>query len=486
MATHDVSSVFFSSISEIGAKLRAREFSAVELIRAYCDRLERLGPRYNALALSLREPAIRRAKDADYEIKLGRTRNPLLGIPFGAKDLLAVNGQITAWGARPYASQIFNYDATVIEKLNKAGAILIGKLAMVELAGGGGYRFASASMSGPGRNPWDRSKWSGGSSSGSAAAVSAGLVPFALGSETSGSILTPAAFCGITGLRPTYGLVSRHGAMALSWTLDKIGPLARSAEDCALVLQAISGGDEEDPGSAGKAFYYNPKYARNPKDLVLGYAPVDFHEWADPAARAAFETALNVIKAHGYQLKEVEIPEFPYGALTSVIIAAEAASIFEDLIRSGKVDQLADHRQAAGLKAGIETPAVEYLRAMRVRGQVQAAFQKLFTEVNLLVTPARLSTAPNITDPLDGSGNAAQPARPKMRGLNGIIPAGNLAGLPAISVPCGFANNLPLGLSFIASPFHENQLIAAAKLFQSETDWHKRTPKIEDEEGRRA
>jgi aspartyl-tRNA(Asn)/glutamyl-tRNA(Gln) amidotransferase subunit A len=479
MAT-DLSQVFFNSIAEIGAKLRAKEFSTVELIRASCDRLEKLGPRFNALALSLREDAIRKAKDADRDFKADRTRNPLLGIPYGAKDLLAVNGHPTSWGAKPYASQVFPYDATVIERLNKAGAILIGKLSMVELAGGGGYRFANASMTGAGRNPWDRSRWSGGSSSGSAAATAAGLVPFALGSETSGSILTPSAFCGVTGLRPTYGLVSRHGAMALSWTLDKIGPLCRSAEDCALVLQAISGADEEDPGSAGKSFYYNPKFARQPKDLTLGYAPVDFEESADPAARPAFQAALEVVKSHGYKLKEVEIPDFPHGALVNVILGAEAASIFEDLIRSGKVDQLADHRQVAGLKAGLETPAVEYLRAMRVRAQVQAAFHKLFTQVDLLVTPARLGAAPKITDPLDGSGGGAQPPRPKSRGLNGLIPAGNLAGLPAISLPCGFANDLPVGISFVAAPFRENQLIAAGKLYQSQTDWHRRRPKLED------
>src|SRR4029077_3522862 len=172
---------------------------------------------------------------------------------------------------------------------------LIGKLSMVELAGGGGYRTAAASLFGPGLNPWDRSCWSGGSSSGSGSAVAAGLVPFALGSETSGSIVTPSAFCGITGLRPTYGLVSRHGAMALSWTLDKIGPLCRSAEDCGLVLQAIAGSDSEDPGSAGKSFYYAPLYTRDLKEVRCGFATVDFDEWADPEARPDFAKALDTM-----------------------------------------------------------------------------------------------------------------------------------------------------------------------------------------------
>ena len=233
--------VFFATILEINQKLKAKEFSAVELTKAFSDRLERLGPAYNAVALSLRQQAHRAAKDANDEMKRERFRGPLQGISFGAKDLLAYAKQPTTWGARPYAGQVFDYTANVLKKLAKPGAILNSKLAMVELAGGPSYRYASASLTGPGLNPWDRTRWSGGSSSGSAIAVAAGLVTFALGSETSGSILTPSAFCGVTGLRPTYGLVSRHGAMALSWTLDKIGPYAarlKIAASCSRLSQA--------------------------------------------------------------------------------------------------------------------------------------------------------------------------------------------------------------------------------------------------------
>lgn len=300
--------IFFSGIAEINAKLRAKEFSCLELTRAFCDRIERIGPRYNALALSLREQAIRQARDVDRDLKIDRTRGPLQGIPYGAKDLLAVKQLPTTWGARPYAAQVFDYDARVIELLNKTGAILIAKLAMVELAGGGDYRTAAASLTGPGLNPWDRTRWSGGSSSGSGAAVAAGLVTFAIGSETSGSILTPAAFCGVTGLRPTYGLVSRRGAMSLSWTLDKLGPMCRSAEDCALVLKAIAGGDTQDPGSSGRSFNYTPQYARKPADITIGYMPVDFEDGAEPAAQPAFRAALEVIKSLGVKLKEIQLP----------------------------------------------------------------------------------------------------------------------------------------------------------------------------------
>src|SRR5215467_5160649 len=265
--------IFFASISEINQKLKAKEFSVVELTRAFSERLEQLGPRYNALALSIRQQAYREAREVDGDLKRERFRGPLQGIPFGAKDLLSYEKQPTTWGARPYAGQVFDYTATTLKRLAKAGAVLTSKLAMVELAGGPSYRYANASLTGPGLNPWDRTRWSGGSSSGSGIAVAAGLVPFAIGSETSGSILTPSAFCGITGLRPTYGLTSRYGAMALSWTLDKLGPMCRSAVDCALVLQAMAGGDSKDPGSAGKSFYYLPQFARPLKELRVGYAP---------------------------------------------------------------------------------------------------------------------------------------------------------------------------------------------------------------------
>src|SRR5437899_4842090 len=291
-------SIFFATIPELNAKLKSKEISAEQLVRAFAQRLEALGPRYNALALTLTEPAVRRAREVDKEIKRERFRGPLQGIPFGAKDLLAYPRNPTTWGARPFAGQVFDYTASVIEKLEKTGSVLIGKLAMVELAGGGGYRFAAASMFGPGLNPWDRTRWSGGSSSGSASAVAAGLVPFAIGSETSGSILTPSAFCGVTGLRPPYGLVSRYCSMALSWTMDKIGPLCRSAEDCGMVLQAIAGGDSKDPGSAGKSFYYMPQYARKLSDLKVGFAAVDA-EWADGEARPAYQAAVKAIGETG-------------------------------------------------------------------------------------------------------------------------------------------------------------------------------------------
>src|SRR5215471_18764930 len=321
------SDVFFATAAELGTRLKDKEFSAEELARAFSERLTQLGPRYNALALPLHQEAIRAAKDVDKDIKRERFRGPLQGVPYGVKDLLAFAKQPTTWGAKPYAGQVFDYNATVIEKLMGVGAVLTGKLSMVELAGGGGYRFPSASLTGPGLNPWDRTRWSGGSSSGSGAAVGAGLVPFAIGSETSGSIITPASFCGVTALRPTYGLVSRHGAMALSWTLDKLGPFAHSAEDCGMILQVIAGKDSSDPGSAGRSFYYTPQYARPLKELKIGYSPGDFTDRAEPSARAAFAAAMAVIKDSGAQIVETKLPAFPYGQVLSTILSGEMGSI---------------------------------------------------------------------------------------------------------------------------------------------------------------
>jgi aspartyl-tRNA(Asn)/glutamyl-tRNA(Gln) amidotransferase subunit A len=466
-----ISDVFFASITEINQKLTKKEFSAVELARAFCDRLETIGPRYNALALSLRKDVIREAKDVDGDIGRERFRGHLQGIPYGAKDLLSYAKHPTTWGAQPYADQVFDYTASALKHIQKHGGLLTGKLAMVELAGGPSYRYANASLTGPGLNPWDTTRWSGGSSSGSAIAVAAGLVTYALGSETSGSILTPSAFCGVTGLRPTYGLVTRHGAMALSWTLDKIGPICRSAEDCGLVLEALAGTEYDEAASARKNFYYTPQFARDLKDVRVGFAPVDFNEAVDPAARADYAKALETIRSLGVQVTETKLPEFPYGAVISTIISAEGSSVFELMIKSGKVDQLADQHQIAGLKAGLEIPANEYLKAMRIRALIQEAFHDLLSTIDVLIAPTRYDPAPKITQPLDGGA----PAR---SGLSALIPAGNLAGLPALSIPCGFANGMPMGLQLVGPPFSENMLLAVGRSFQERTDWHKRRPPV--------
>lgn len=263
--------------------------------------------------------------------------------------------------------------------------------------------------------------------------------------------------------------------MALSWTLDKIGPMCRSAEDCALVLQEIGGGDTRDPGSAGRGFRYTPKIGRIPQEITIGYAPVDFAEWAQPSTRAAFQAALETIRGLGYRMKEVQLPAFPYGAVLAAILAGEAGSSFEEFIRSGRVDQLHDAQQIAGLKTYVDLPATDYLRAMRVRSLIQQALYDLLLDVNVLLTPSRFDVANRITEPLDGGGESSGSSR----GLSAMIPAANLAGLPALSLPCGFAEELPVAISLVGRAFYENQLVQIGNQYQQHTDWHRRRPQVE-------
>jgi aspartyl-tRNA(Asn)/glutamyl-tRNA(Gln) amidotransferase subunit A len=474
MATTLSNDIFFSSIRELQNGWKAKQYSARELTEAFLQRLEKQGPTFNALAALTRKEALEQAKNADDERKRERFRGALQAVPFAAKDLLAFPGYPTTWGAKPYAQQTFDKPATVLEKLRKAGAILTAKLAMVELAGGPSYAYPGASLTGPCLNPWDKTKWAGGSSSGSGAAVAAGLTPFALGSETSGSILTPAAFCGLSGLRPTYGLVSRSGAMALSWTLDKIGPMCRTADDCGLVLQTIAGADSSDPGSAGKGFTYAPQFVRPWSELRVAFAEVDWSEWPEESARASLQEALRVVRELGVQMKPGKLPDFPYGPVLDAILCSEAGSIFEELVRSGDVKQLADEFQITRMTAAVDVPARDYLKAMRIRSLMKEAWRKFFyDEADVIVAPTRNGGAPSATEPLNRGGGGRAPSAP---GFRGHIPAGNLAGLPALTVPCGLSNGLPVGISFLGKPFSENTLLAFGKAFQERTNHHKLRP----------
>ncbi|HEX4594542.1 MAG TPA: amidase family protein, partial [Bryobacteraceae bacterium] len=240
----------------------------------------------------------------------------------------------------------------------------------------------------------------------------------------------------------------------------------------------IAGADAEDPASAGKSFHYAPQFSRDLKEVRVGYAPVDFAEWAEPSARPDFAKAIETIRSLGVQVTEVKMPEFPYGPIISTIISSEAAAIFEPLIQSGKVDELLDPKQIAGLKAGLEIPAKDYLKAMRIRSLIQAAFNDLLADVDVLLAPSRLGPAPKITEPLDRpSSDRATPTNP---GLNALIPAGNLAGLPALSLPCGFADGMPIAIQLVGRPFSENTLLAIGRDFQARTDWHKRRPPVDE------
>jgi aspartyl-tRNA(Asn)/glutamyl-tRNA(Gln) amidotransferase subunit A len=462
---------FFSSISELAALLKARRVSPVELTEGYLERLEKLGPHLGAVAAVMRKSALREARAAEQEIRSGRYRGPLHGIPYGAKDLLATRDARTTWGAAPYKEQQFDEDATVVRRLREAGAILVAKLAMIELAGGMGYNEASASLTGACRTPWNTEFWSGGSSSGPGAAVAAGLVAFSIGSETSGSIITPAAFCGVTGLRPTYGRISRHGAMALSWTLDKLGPMCRTVEDCALVLKAIEGLDPLDPTtklSQDVAPSGKSNRARGKQRIAV---MKDSYEKAQPAVRENFLRALAVLREFADVEMDVRLPDFPYSAAVGTIVDAEGASAFRELIESGRVKELASPSGRTGGYAASLVTAVDYLHAMRLRAPMRRAWNEMFSKYALLVAPSRASVAYPINKTFDQAYPDVAASSP--------IGASNLVGVPAISVPNGFGeNNLPTGIQFIGPAWSENTLINIARSYQQATGWHKRKPAL--------
>lgn len=460
--------LLFSSITELAPRIRSRQISAVALTEASLARLETYGPRLAAVASLLRDSALAEARDRDREIRRGRYRGPLHGIPYGAKDLLATRNARTTWGATPYRDQQFDYDATVVTRLREAGAILVAKLAMIELAGGMGYNEASAAWTGACRTPWNTDYWSGGSSSGPGAAVAAGLVGFAIGSETSGSIITPSAYCGVTGLRPTYGAVSRHGAMALSWTLDKLGPMCRTARDCALVFHAIAGRDLLDPSATDAP----SQPARYPGKAALRIAVMkDSYEKAQPEVRENFLRSVEMLKRFATVEMDVKLPEFPYGAAVGTIVNAEGASAFRDLIESGRVRELASPTgRVGGFSASLIT-AVDYLHAMRLRAPMRRAWAEFFRKHTLLVAPSRSTVAYPVNVTFDK-------AYPDV-GASSPIGACNLVGVPAISVPNGFGvNNLPTGIQLIGPAWSESVLVETADRLQLVTDWHTRRPPL--------
>lgn len=458
--------LLFAPLRTIADRVRTRKVSSVELTRASLTLLERHGERLGAVVNILREQALREAAAADQEIRGGRYRGLLHGIPYGAKDLLATRGVPTTWGAAPYRKQVFDYDATAIRKLREAGAILVAKLAMVELAGAFGYDSADASFTGPARNPWNEDYWAGGSSSGPGAAVGAGLVPYAIGSETSGSIITPAAYSGVAGLRPTYGRVSRHGAMALSWTLDKLGPMCRTADDCGLVLAALAGRDPLDPTSSGRTFRWPPEREKRKFRVgILRGAVADIM----PAVRDNFRASLEVIRRFADVVDDVPFPDLDYGPVVGTIINAEGASALRDLIQSGRIRELRSTRMHTSAFAAAVIPAVDYLDAMRVRRKIRKTLDELYAKYDALLAPARSTVA----TPL------ARNHYPGFASGPPVIPAGNLAGQPALSLLNGFGpNGLPTGIQFTGKAWSEATLLALGRAYQEATDWHTRRPRL--------
>ena len=464
--------IFYLSVTELAKRIESKNLSPVELTQAYLERSEKLGPRFNAYARLTPEIALQQAKAAEKEIKRGHYRGPLHGIPYAAKDLLAVKGLPTTWGAKPYANQVFDFHSTVIEHLNSVGAVMIGKAAMIELAGGMGYRFASASLQGEAKNPWDPTCWTCGSSSGSGAIVAAGLAAFAIGTETWGSIICPSAFCGVSGLRPTYGRVSRYGAMALAPSMDKIGPMARSAEDCARIFAAIAGHDLKDRGTLPidkAAFTYSPSAELQSRPLRIGWLT---NAWKslEPGVAKPIHAASRILKKFFASVKDAALPVGPWEDAGTLIVAVESAASFRALIRSGRLSELTDPLGQIAGYLNEQYSAADYLQALKVREIIQKKMDALFENYDVLVAPSQPVAASPLTRNLETGLSFPDP-------LGGI---GNICGLPALSVPCGFTEkNLPVGLQFVARAGDDLAVIQAARTFQQHTNWHKSHPKIQ-------
>jgi len=464
-------SILYESVGELAKRIESKQFSPVELTEAYLERSQKFGPRLNAYARLMPVEALDQARAAEKDIHRGHYRGPLHGIPYAAKDLLAVKGVQTTWGAKPFAEQVFDYNATVIEHLKNVGAVLLGKASMIELAGGLGYSYASASLQGETRNPWDTSCWTCGSSSGSGAIVAAGLAGFAIGTETWGSILCPSAFCGVSGFRPTYGRVSRRGAMALSYSLDKIGPMARSAEDCTRIFAAIAGHDPLDRSTLPvdrAAFTYSPAADLKRHGLRVGWLANVWKEY-EPGVAKAIQAAHKILPRHFASVKDAALPEGPWEEVAGVILQAEVASSFGELIRSGRVKELHDPQGRVGGYANLTVSGGDYTTAQRVREILQKKMDALFETYDVLATATLPAPAFPLTMSLDKGFSSPDPL--------GAI--GNLCGLPALSVPCGFTEkNLPVGLQFVGRAGDDAAVLQAGQTFQHATEWHRKHPNL--------
>ena len=460
--------VLYKPVSDLSKLVRSRKVSPVELTRACLARIEALDPKLGAFATVTADLALEQARQAEREIAAGKDRGPLHGIPYGAKDLVATKGIRTTWGAKPYESQVFQQDATVVRRLREAGAVLLGKLAMIELAGGLGYSKGDASLTGPAHNPWNLERWTCGSSSGAGAAVAAGLVPFAIGSETWGSILCPSSFCGVSGLRPTFGRVSRQGAMALSWSLDKLGPMARSARDCELVLERIQGRDPDDPYSSDEP-PAPPSDPATVRRLKIGWLKLDFNKQGDKSVERAFLAALDELRRAGARVEETKLPELPFESVTGVILSAEVATAFEELERSGAARRMVSPGARLSFIVARAIRGSDFVKAQRIRRVCQESMADFFTRHDVLLYPGEGYTA----FPLDKDFNDLAWSDP-------VGAAGNLCGLPAIAVPCGSGEDgLPVSLTAMTSAFEEDKGISLARFFQEITSWHLKRPPID-------
>ncbi len=449
----------FSSVAQLAALLKSRQISSVELTRFYLERLKKYDPVLRAVITFTDELAMKQAEQADKEIFSRKYRGPLHGIPYGAKDLFAVPGYKTTWGSVPFKEQVRAEKAAVVERLEQAGAVLVAKTTLGELAQGDVWFDATT------KNPWNVKQGSSGSSAGSASTTAAGLVGFAIGTETLGSIVSPCTRCGVTGLRPTFGRISRYGAMALSWSMDKVGPIARSAEDCALIFHSIHGADPRDPCSVDRPFAWP---ARDIKSLRIGYAASLFDEDRSknierPEQKALMQElqefdrrAVEALKGLGIKLIPISLPDkYPVDALRT-ILNAEAGAAFDELPRTGKDDTLVRQTPNAWPNSFREAqfiPAVEYIRANRIRTLLMQEMEKVTAELDVYVAPS-------------------------FGGSNLLLT--NLTGHPQVVVPHGFrkGDGTPTSIVFTGKLFGEAEALAVAHAYQQATDFHKKRPVV--------
>jgi Asp-tRNA(Asn)/Glu-tRNA(Gln) amidotransferase A subunit family amidase len=443
----DLEAVAFWPVTDLAHLIKSRQVSSTELTHMYLNRLKRYDGQLHCVVTLTEALALEQAKRADEEIESGRYRGSLHGIPWGAKDLLAVKGYKTTWGAMPYKDQIIDHDATVVTRLEAAGAVLVAKLTLGALAWGDVW------FGGKTRNPWDPNSGSSGSSAGPASATTAGLVGFSIGSETHGSIVSPCTVCGTTGLRPTFGRVSRHGAMALSWSMDKIGPICRSVEDCALVLSAIDGPDGRDTTLVDAPFSWDASL--DIKRLKVGYLESAFEEErSDKQWQANDLATLDVLRGLGLTLHPIELPDYPIDAM-GLILNVEAAAAFDELTRSGQDDLLVRQIKNAWpnrFREARTVPAVEYIQANRVRTLAMQAMHRILGEIDVYVCPSWAGKNLHLT---------------------------NLTGHPAVVLPNGLRQEgTPSSISFVGRLFEEDKLLALARAYQEATAFHLTHPTL--------
>ena len=460
------------TVAQLADRISARELSPVEAAEAYLARIEALDERIGAFATLTGEQALAEAKAAEAEIMGGAYRGPLHGIPYGTKDIYWTKGVVTANGSKVDAGWIPDRDARVVELLREAGSFSLGKTHTVEYAFDPTGRNDSL---GTPHNPWRRGHFTGGSSSGSGAAVAAGMAPWALGSDTGGSIRVPSALCGLTGLKPTYGVVSRAGVTPLSWTFDTVGPMCRDAVDAALVMNALAGYDPDDPRSI-------PRPAENyVRDLHLGArglrvrVPWDYIDAAvDAEVRAAFAQALDALADAGMDVAPIAVPELEWGNLGSLIITAEAAALHEARLRDHA--PLYEQGVRLRLESGKFLSSSDYLKAQQIRVKLGRKLTEVFEDCDLLALPTTTMPAPRHGETTARVGDTELTTREAMIRITRVF---NQNGLPALSAPCGFSSlGLPIGLMLVGRAFADATVLRAAVAYQRVTDWHTRRPPL--------